>query len=84
VPLRIAEAGARVARIGAAVAAGGNPDLAGDVHAAAVLAEAAARAAAELVRINVEAGGLDAAVAAAARDAVERAAGAARQVARPG
>ncbi|MCO1657330.1 cyclodeaminase/cyclohydrolase family protein [Pseudonocardia humida] len=82
VPLRIAECGARVGEIAVAVAAAGNPNLLGDVRAAVVLAEAAARAAAELVRINVELGGLDAAVAAAARDAVERAAVAARKVAR--
>jgi methenyltetrahydrofolate cyclohydrolase len=80
VPLRIAEAGARVARIGAAVAASGNPNLIGDVRAAAVLAEAAARAAAELVRINVELGELDPAVGAAAVAAVDDAATAARQV----
>ncbi|MDN5931344.1 MAG: cyclodeaminase/cyclohydrolase family protein [Pseudonocardia sp.] len=73
VPLRIAEAGARVARLGAAAAEGGNPNLAGDVRAGVVLAAAAATAAAELVRINVELGGLDPAVAAAARAHVDEA-----------
>ncbi|WP_214403222.1 cyclodeaminase/cyclohydrolase family protein [Pseudonocardia lacus] len=80
VPLRIAQAGERVARTGVAVAAGGNPNLAGDVRTAVLLAEAAARAAAELVRINVESGGLDAAVDAAARDAVAGAAEATRRL----
>ena len=77
VPLRIAEAGARVARLAAAVADGGNPNLAGDVRAGVVLAEAGARAAAELVRINVELGDLDTAVADAAAAAVDQAVAAA-------
>jgi formiminotetrahydrofolate cyclodeaminase len=77
VPLRIAEAAARVARTGEAIAEGGNPNLAGDVRAGVVLAEGAARAAAELVRINVELGGLDAGIAVAA----SRAAAAARETA---
>lgn len=76
VPLRIAEAGARIARLGAAAADGGNPNLAGDVQAGVVLAEAAARAAANLVRINVELGGLDPAVAGAAQAHVDAAAAA--------
>lgn len=62
VPLRIAAAGARVAELAADVAAHGNPNLAGDAHTATLLAEAATRAAANLVRINVELGGLNAAV----------------------
>ncbi|MDN5859932.1 MAG: cyclodeaminase/cyclohydrolase family protein, partial [Pseudonocardia sp.] len=77
VPLRIAEAGARVARLGARAAAGGNPNLAGDVRAGVLLAAAAATAAAELVRLNVELGDLDPAVGAAAQAHVA-AAGAAR------
>lgn len=84
VPLRIARAGERVARIGAAVAAAGNPDLVGDVRVAVLLAEAAARAAAELVRINVEAGGLDAALDADARAAVAGAGEAMGRVGRSG
>lgn len=80
VPLRIAQAGARIAGLAAAVAAAGNPNLVGDARAAALLAEAAARAAAELVRINVELGELDAAVAEAAGTAVAEAAAAIRQV----
>jgi formiminotetrahydrofolate cyclodeaminase len=80
VPLRIAQAGARVARIAVAVAAGGNPNLTGDVRAAVLLAEAAVRAAAELVRINVDLGDLDRAITTAAGVAVEDAAVAAGQV----
>lgn len=67
VPLRIAEAGARVARLGERAADGGNPNLEGDLLAGVVLAEAGATAAAGLVRINVGLGGLDPAVAAAAQ-----------------
>jgi methenyltetrahydrofolate cyclohydrolase len=78
VPLHIAQAGARIADLAAAVTAVGNPNLVGDTRAAALLAEAAARAAAELVRINVELGELDPAVARAAVTAVEQAAAAAR------
>jgi formiminotetrahydrofolate cyclodeaminase len=74
IPLRIAEAGARVGRIAVAVAVGGNPNLTGDVRAAVLLAEAAVRAAAELVRINVDLGDLDRAITAAAAVAVEDAA----------
>lgn len=80
VPLRIAQTGARVARIGVAVAADGNPNLAGDLHTAVLLAEAAARAAAELVRINVALGNLDRTVAGAAAAAIEEAAAASRAV----
>jgi methenyltetrahydrofolate cyclohydrolase len=80
VPLRIAQAGARVVGIAVAVAAGGNPHLTGDVRAAVLLAEAGARAAAELVRINVELGDLDPAVAAAAANAVNDAGAGSRQV----
>jgi methenyltetrahydrofolate cyclohydrolase len=80
VPLRIAEAGARVARTGVAVAAGGNPNLVGDVRTGVVLAAGASRAAAELVRINVELGDLDRRIAAAAANAAATASGAVRQV----
>jgi formiminotetrahydrofolate cyclodeaminase len=80
VPLEIARAGARVAGVAAAVAAAGNPNLAGDVTAAALLAEAATRAAAELVRIDVAHGELDPATTAAAAAAVAEAAAAAARV----
>lgn len=80
VPARIATAGARAAELGALVAGCGNPNLIGDAHCGVLVAEAATRAAANLVRINVELGGLDVerveaaqrcvAAAAAARDAL--------------
>jgi formiminotetrahydrofolate cyclodeaminase len=66
VPARIAAAGARVAVAGARAAARGNPNLAGDAMTAVLLAEAATRAASELVRINTQLGELDPAPLAAA------------------
>lgn len=59
VPLRIAEAAADVAELGATLAESGNPNLRGDAAAAAVLADAAARAAANLVEINLATTGAD-------------------------
>ena len=56
VPLAIAEVGAMVAETAARLAREGNPNLRGDAVAAALLAEAGARAAAVLVEINVAAG----------------------------
>jgi formiminotetrahydrofolate cyclodeaminase len=53
VPLRIAETAADVAELGATIAEHGNPNLRGDAAAAAVLGEAAARVAANLVEINL-------------------------------
>lgn len=53
VPLQIAAAAADVADLGAVLAEEGNPNLRGDAVAAALLAEAAARAAANLVEINL-------------------------------
>jgi formiminotetrahydrofolate cyclodeaminase len=53
VPLRIAETAADVAQLGAILAECGNPNLRGDAAAAALLAEAAAHAAANLVEINL-------------------------------
>lgn len=53
VPLRIAEAAADVAELGAVIAEHGNPNLRGDAAAAALLGEAAARVAANLVEINL-------------------------------
>jgi formiminotetrahydrofolate cyclodeaminase len=53
-PLAVAEAAAEVAELGAQLARDGNPSLEGDAIASALLAEAAARAAAELVDINLE------------------------------
>ncbi len=59
VPLEIAEIAARVAGEAAELAERGNPNLRGDALAGVTLAWAAARAAAELVRINVELGALE-------------------------
>lgn len=59
VPLEIAEVGAETARLAALLAAEGNRNLRGDAATALLLAEAAARSAANLVAINVEAGGCD-------------------------
>lgn len=53
VPLRIAEAAADVAELAALAAAEGSPHLRPDATAAATLAEAAVRAAAHLVEINL-------------------------------
>jgi formiminotetrahydrofolate cyclodeaminase len=53
VPLAVAEAAAGVAELAAELAARGNPNLRGDAVTAALLAEAAARAAANLVEINL-------------------------------
>lgn len=53
IPLVIAEAGADVACLAAEVADRGTPERRGDAVAAALIAEAAARAAANLVTINL-------------------------------
>jgi methenyltetrahydrofolate cyclohydrolase len=53
VPLQVARIGADAARLGATLAAEGNPNLRGDAVAGALLAAAAARAAATLVAINL-------------------------------
>ena len=81
VPLAIAEAGADVAALAAAVAERGDPSVRGDAAAGALLAEAGARAAANLVAINlgatardprvVRARSLVAAATASARPALE-------------
>lgn len=52
-PLAIARASAEVSELAAALAKAGNPSLAGDAIAGAVLGEAATRAAARLVEINL-------------------------------
>ena len=54
VAAEIAEIAADVADVAARIAEGGNPNLLGDVVTAALLAEASARSAAALVRINLE------------------------------
>lgn len=58
VPLRMTELAARTAALAATVATGGNPNLRGDAATAALLCAAASRSAANLVHINVAAGGL--------------------------
>ncbi|MGH9295056.1 MAG: cyclodeaminase/cyclohydrolase family protein [Acidimicrobiales bacterium] len=53
VPLEIAENAVEIARLASRLSAGGNPNLRGDAGTSAVLAAAAARAAALLVKINL-------------------------------
>jgi methenyltetrahydrofolate cyclohydrolase len=55
VPMRVAEIGAQVAVLASRLAAHGNPNLHGDAITAALLAEAGARSACALVRINLSA-----------------------------
>lgn len=57
VPLSVAETGAEVADIAARLSRSGNPNLKGDAVSAALLAEAATRAAAALVGINTTSSG---------------------------
>jgi formiminotetrahydrofolate cyclodeaminase len=52
-PLEVAQLAAEVAELAADVAHTGNPNLAGDAIAGALLAEAAAQASARLVAINL-------------------------------
>jgi formiminotetrahydrofolate cyclodeaminase len=78
VPLAIAEVGAMVAEIAARLAREGNPNLRGDAVAAALLAEAGARAAAVLVEINMAAGEIADDRLGRVGEFVARAAGAAR------
>ena len=52
-PLEVARVGAEVAALAAELARTGNPNLAGDAIAGALLAEASAQAAARLVAINL-------------------------------
>jgi formiminotetrahydrofolate cyclodeaminase len=59
VPIEIAGLGAETARLAAWVAERGNPRLRGDATTAVLIAEAAARAAAHLVAVNVAEGGCD-------------------------
>jgi formiminotetrahydrofolate cyclodeaminase len=56
VPMRIASTAADVASLAADVAENGNPNLRPDATGAALLAEAAARAAAHLVEVNLAVG----------------------------
>ncbi len=82
IPLEIAAYGAEIALLAARLAEEGNPNLNGDAAAAALLASAAARACANLVRINLDEGadeyGKAVEHAEAAESAAERALAAAR------
>jgi methenyltetrahydrofolate cyclohydrolase len=53
VPMEVAEIGAELVAVAAAIAVGGNPNVRGDAVTAALLAAAGSRAAAALVRINL-------------------------------
>jgi methenyltetrahydrofolate cyclohydrolase len=75
VPTEIAEAASGIATEAVKLVEQGNPNLRGDAVTAAILAAAAARAAAELVRLNVELGDLGGDLA----DRADRAAKAAAQ-----
>jgi formiminotetrahydrofolate cyclodeaminase len=81
-PLRIAQTAGDVAALALTVAENGNPSLRADAVTAALLAAAAAKAAAELVAVNLTASAEDPRVLQAARVAEEaaRAAEAARAV----
>jgi methenyltetrahydrofolate cyclohydrolase len=57
VPLEIAAVGAETAKIAAKLAAEGKRDVRGDASTALLLAEAATRSAAHLVRVNITAAG---------------------------
>lgn len=76
-PLKVAEAAAEIAELGARLVVEGKPSLRGDALAGVLVAEGAARAAAELVSINLEAHAgdprIDSAAAAAQRAATARA-----------
>ncbi|MGH3873614.1 MAG: cyclodeaminase/cyclohydrolase family protein [Pseudonocardiaceae bacterium] len=74
VPTEIAEAAGGIAVEAVEIAERGNVNLRGDAFTAAILAAAAARAAAELVRLNVELGDLGGDLAARAARAAEDAA----------
>jgi formiminotetrahydrofolate cyclodeaminase len=56
-PLRIAEAAAETAELAAAIAVTGKSSLVGDAMTGALLAEAAARAAARLAEMDIDAAG---------------------------
>jgi formiminotetrahydrofolate cyclodeaminase len=74
IPTRIAELSREVCMQAVELAEGGNPTVRGDAFTAATLAAAAAHAAAELVRLNVELGSLG-------KDLVQRSARAAEEAA---
>lgn len=59
VPLTIADVGQQVQQLAIQLAAGGNPNLAGDATTAALLAGAATRAAANLAELNLAQADID-------------------------
>jgi formiminotetrahydrofolate cyclodeaminase len=83
VPLEVAALGADTAALAARLALEGNPRLRGDATTALLLAEAAVRSAACLVRINVEAGGAGARLVLEAERHVDRAQEALRSLTPP-
>lgn len=80
VPLQICELAGQTATLAARLATDGNPNLRGDAITAALLAEAAARAAASLVRINIAAGAPDAGLSPRAGHATAQARAAVREL----
>lgn len=80
VPLQICELAAQTATLAAWLATDGNPNLRGDAITAALLAEAAARSAASLVRINIAAGAPDAGLSTRAAHAASQARAAVREL----
>jgi methenyltetrahydrofolate cyclohydrolase len=80
VPLQICELAGQTATLAARLAADGNPNLRGDAITAALLAEAAARSAASLVRINIAVGAPDAGLSPRAAHAASQARAAVREL----
>ena len=80
VPLQICELAGQTAALAARLATDGNPNLRGDAITATLLAEAAARSAASLVRINIAAGAPDAGLSPRAAHAASQARGAVREL----
>lgn len=80
VPLQICELAGQTATLAARLATDGNPNLRGDAITAALLADAAARSAASLVRINITAGAPDAGLSARAARAASQARAALREL----
>ena len=80
VPLQICELAGQTATLAARLAMDGNPNLRGDAITAALLAEAAARSAASLVRINTAVGAPDAGLSQRAAYAASQARAAVRKL----
>jgi formiminotetrahydrofolate cyclodeaminase len=80
VPLQICELAGQTAALAARLATAGNSNLRGDVSTAALLAEAAARSAASLVRINIATGASHAGLSPRAAHAASQARAAVREL----